>query len=73
MRDAADTADYPIGNGINLAGNATILLTSIALLIYLKADNKRRDKIDVHQHLAGMSEQEVQELDWKNPAFRWHL
>lgn len=68
-----DGPNYPIGNGLNLAGNATILLTSVALLIYLKADNKRRSKVDVHQFLDGKSPKEIQDLDWKNPAFRWHI
>lgn len=71
-----DGPDFHIGNGLNLAGNCIILLTSILLLLYLGVDNKKRAKLtdaEVDAKLAGMSQKEIQELDWKHPAWRWYL
>ena len=46
-------------------------LSAVALFFYLRWDNARREKIDVDAALAGRSEQEIQDLDWKHPSFRW--
>ncbi|KFY95411.1 hypothetical protein V500_02803 [Pseudogymnoascus sp. VKM F-4518 (FW-2643)] len=66
-----DSPNYHIGNGLNLATSSIILLLSILLLFWMKADNRQRSKKDVDSTLAGLSQKEVQELDWKHPAFRW--
>lgn len=66
-----DAPDYPIGNGLNLATSTAILLSAIALIFFMKADNKRRDKIDVTAKLAGLDQKQVEDLDWKHPGFRW--
>lgn len=66
-----DGPNYHIGNGLNLATSTTILLTSIFLTFYMKWDNKKRDKIDVDTKLAGLSQKQVEDLDWKHPGFRW--
>ena len=34
-------------------------------------NNKRRAKVDVDAALAGLSLKQIQDLDWKHPAFRW--
>lgn len=67
------TDSFSIGNGLNLAGNIVMLMTSIGLLAWLKVDNKRRDKVDVDMALDGMTVQEIQALDWKHPGWRWRL
>ena len=69
-----DGPNYHIGNGLNFATNTTMLLISIALLGWMLWDNKKRDEKDVDSELAGLtglSTKEVQDLDWKHPAFRW--
>lgn len=66
-----DAPNYHIGNGLNLATSSTTLLVSILLLLWMLADNKMREKKDVDQELSGLSNKEVQDLDWKNPAFKW--
>jgi hypothetical protein len=66
-----DGPDYPIGNGLNLATCTTILITSIALLFWMKFDNKRRDQWSVDEELAGLSNKQIQDLDWRHPGFRW--
>ncbi|CAD6579687.1 MAG: hypothetical protein CYPHOPRED_000984 [Cyphobasidiales sp. Tagirdzhanova-0007] len=66
-----DAPAYHIGNGLNLATSTCMLILSIGLLFWQKADNRRRDKLDVDRELLGLSQTEIQQLDWKHPAFRW--
>jgi len=66
-----DGPNYHIGNGLNLGASTTILILSIALLFWMSADNKKRDTKDIDRELSGLSVQQVQDLDWKHPAWRW--
>jgi MFS family permease len=69
-----DGPNYHIGNGLNFATNTTMLLISIALLAWMLWDNKKREEKDVDSELnalTGLSIKEVQDLDWRHPAFRW--
>ena len=68
-----DRPNYRIGNGLNLATSSTILFLSIGLHLWMKRDNRSRAKRDVDQELEGLSQQEIQDLDWRHPAFRWRL
>jgi len=66
-----DGPNYPIGNGINLAAGASVVLIATVGLFFMKWDNKRRESRSVEEELAGMSQHDIQDLDWKHPAFRW--
>ena len=66
-----DTPDYHIGNGLNLATSSTILLLSIGMLFWMKWDNRKRENKDVDAELAGKSQLQIQDMDWKHPGFRW--
>ncbi|KAI4946640.1 hypothetical protein J4E91_007330 [Alternaria rosae] len=66
-----DAPNYPIGNGLNLATSSTILISSIVLLLWMNRSNKQRETIDVDQELAGKSQGEIEDLDWRHPSFRW--
>ncbi|KAL1635967.1 hypothetical protein SLS58_010019 [Diplodia intermedia] len=66
-----DAPDYPIGNGLNLATSSTIFILSILLLLWMVADNKKRDHRDIDSELAGLDQRTIQDLDWRHPAFRW--
>ncbi|KAK4238349.1 major facilitator superfamily domain-containing protein [Achaetomium macrosporum] len=66
-----DAPNYHIGNGLNLAACCTVLIISTVTLFWMKWDNKRRDGRSIEEELAGMSQQEIQGLDWRHPAFRW--
>lgn len=66
-----DGPDYHIGNGLNLATAGTIFVVGTLTLLWMKRDNKVREGIDVDAKLAGMSEKQVEDLDWKHPGFRW--
>jgi hypothetical protein len=66
-----DAPNFPIGNGLNLATSSTILILSVALMFYIKRDNKNRDQRNVDAELAGLDDQAREDLDWKHPGFRW--
>ncbi|TQN69430.1 putative transporter [Colletotrichum shisoi] len=66
-----DAPDFHIGNGLNLGASSMILILATAAWFWMKWDNKRRDDLSIEEELAGLSEQEVRDLDWKHPAFRW--
>jgi hypothetical protein len=65
---------YPIGNGLNLAMSGLIGVASIAGLFWMKADNKRRDKVtpaEREELLAGLTPAQISDLEWKHPDWRW--
>ncbi|KAL2357407.1 major facilitator superfamily domain-containing protein [Cryomyces antarcticus] len=66
-----DGPNYHIGNGLNLGTSTAILILSILLLLWMGANNKQREKRDVDAELSGLSQKQVQDLDWRHPAFRW--
>lgn len=66
-----DAPNYHIGNGLNLASASTILIISTATLFWMKADNKKREARDAEAELSGLTAQEIEDLDWKHPGFRW--
>lgn len=68
-----DAPDYHIGNGLNLATSSMTLLLGAGLWLWMNWDNRRRDKVDIDQELSGLSQKEIQDLDWRNPAFRWRV
>lgn len=68
-----DAPDYHIGNGLNLATSTTIFISAILLGLYMTASNKRRDQVDMDAELAGRTQAEIEDLDWKHPGFRWKL
>lgn len=66
-----DAPNYHIGNGLNLATSSSILIVSTATLFWMKRDNKKRESKDVDAELSGKTPEEIENLDWKHPAFRW--
>ncbi|KAJ5151570.1 hypothetical protein N7492_009865 [Penicillium capsulatum] len=66
-----DGPNYHIGNGLNLATSSMTLLLGTVLWVYMSWDNRRRSRLDVNAALAGLSRKQIQDLDWRNPAFRW--
>lgn len=66
-----DGPNYPIGNGLNLAASTMLLIVATGTLLWMKADNKRRDKLDVAKELEGLTQEEIESLEWKHPGWRW--
>ena len=68
LEHATDVVCALQGNGMNCAVGALILITSVSLYIWAIQDNKRRDRLDAKQELAGLTEKEISSLDWKHPV-----
>lgn len=66
-----DAPDYRIGNGLNLATSGTVLVLASLTLLWMRRDNRRRGSKDVDAELRGLTQDEVENLDWKHPAFQW--
>lgn len=68
-----DAPRYPIGNGINLACSITWTLLAIATFSWMKYDNKRRDEKEemAEEEITNLSQQAVQDLEWRHPSWRW--
>ncbi|PYH87961.1 putative MFS transporter [Aspergillus ellipticus CBS 707.79] len=66
-----DAPNYHIGNGLNLATSSMTLLVAALMWCWMRWDNRRREKIDVDDALGGLSQRQIQDMDWRNPAFRW--
>jgi hypothetical protein len=66
-----DGPDFKIGNGLNLAAASLILVISTLQLLWMKWDNKRRDKRDIEAELQGLTPVQIEGLEWKHPGWRW--
>ncbi|KAG5978556.1 hypothetical protein E4U55_006063 [Claviceps digitariae] len=66
-----DSPSYHIGNGLNLATAGMTLVVCIIMWLWMKSDNRKRATRDVNAELSGLSTEEIGELDWKHPEFRW--
>jgi len=66
-----DAPNYRIGNSINLATSAMILVLSTLTLLWMKADNRARDSKAEEASESSSTEGKVEDLDWRHPSFRW--
>lgn len=66
-----DGPNFPIGNGLNLATSSTILILSIALYFWQPWDNRKRERRNADEEIQGLSQKDIEDLDWKHPEFRW--
>ncbi|PHH74923.1 hypothetical protein CDD82_4712 [Ophiocordyceps australis] len=67
-----DAPNYRIGNGLNLATSATIVLLGTLMLLWMDKDNQRRQRLHVDIELQDLTSKQLEDLDWKHPSFRWH-
>lgn len=68
-----DAPDFHIGNGLNLACASMILIIGLSAWFWMHWDNVVREEKNIEEELVGMSPEDIKELDWKHPAFRWNL
>ncbi|KAH0594826.1 hypothetical protein MHUMG1_07661 [Metarhizium humberi] len=66
-----DAPDFRIGNGLNLATATTFLVVASLTLVWMKRDNKAREQRNAEEELRDLSQEEIEDLDWKHPEFRW--
>lgn len=71
----SDAPRYFIGNSINVACATIWTGIAIGAALWMKYDNKKRDdrEAGAHEELAGLSQKEIQDLEWKHPGWRWKL
>jgi sugar phosphate permease len=65
---------FPVGNGLNLSVSVVISATAATFHWWMIKDNKKRDArtpAEREEVLAGLSRQDVAELEYKHPDFRW--
>ena len=58
-----DGPEYHIGNGLNFATSSTMMIIATGTLVWMRWDNKKRENRTVDVELAGLSQQEVEELE----------
>ncbi|PWY84830.1 MFS general substrate transporter [Aspergillus heteromorphus CBS 117.55] len=68
-----DAPNYRIGNGLNLATSTVTLLVAALMWWWMRGDNRRRETVDLDRALGGMTQNQIQDLDWRNPAFQWRI
>lgn len=68
-----DAPNYHIGNGLNLAAAGTVLVLSTLMLLWMRADNKKRLSVDASEKLRGKTQQEIDDMDWTHPHFLWKI
>ncbi|KAF5122625.1 putative transporter [Metarhizium anisopliae] len=66
-----DAPDYHVGNGLNLATASMTLVASALMWAWMKRDNRKREGRNVEAELSALTSKQVEDLDWKHPAFRW--
>ncbi|EFY89172.1 Major Facilitator Superfamily protein [Metarhizium acridum CQMa 102] len=66
-----DAPNHHISNGLNLAAAGTIFIVGLLTHLWMKFDNKRRATRDADEELRGLSQKEIEVVEWKHAAFRW--
>lgn len=66
-----DAPKYRIGCGLNFATSTLILLLAIFGWFWMRWDNRKRDQQRSDSELAGLTTNDIEQLEWKHPDFRW--
>lgn len=68
---AWDAPNFRIGNGLNLATSTTIFFIALLMQFWMASNNQRRKQLINTTDLTGLSEKDVDDLEWKHPQFKW--
>jgi len=68
-----DAPNYPNGNSLNVATSAFVWFLALGGLIYCKRENAKRDRGERNHRLEGKTEQEISELGYLHPDFRYQI
>ncbi|KXN84257.1 hypothetical protein AN958_12830 [Leucoagaricus sp. SymC.cos] len=68
-----DAPNYHIGNSINLAAAIFVIAMTVVGMIYLHSENKKRDRGERGYRLNGKTEEEIRDLGYRHPNFRYQL
>ncbi|KAF2278348.1 MFS general substrate transporter [Westerdykella ornata] len=67
----AEAPRYPTGHTINLAGQIAVCVLALAGIAYCKWENRQRDLGKRDGRLNGLSEEEIRDLGYRHPSFRY--
>ncbi|KAF5326743.1 hypothetical protein D9619_004681 [Psilocybe cf. subviscida] len=68
-----DAPNFRKGNTVNLAASIVILVLAAGGAVYLKLENDKRDRGERDHRLDGLSEEEIKDLGYRHPRFRYQL
>ncbi|KAF9453602.1 MFS general substrate transporter [Macrolepiota fuliginosa MF-IS2] len=69
----ADAPDYHKGNSINLGAALCVITFTILGMVYLKRENMKRERGERDYRLEGRTEEQIRDLGYKHPRFRYQL
>jgi hypothetical protein len=59
------------GNSLNLAASSVTCVLALIGVLYINWENAKREQGDRDHRLVGMSEEEIEELGSRHPAYRY--
>ncbi|TFK18397.1 MFS general substrate transporter [Coprinopsis marcescibilis] len=70
---SVDAPDYRKGNFANLASASTIFILVVIITLYIRWENKKRDRGDRDHRVIGKSAEELEQLGYLHPEFRYQI
>lgn len=70
---ASDAPDYRRGNTGNLATTTTITVLVALTALYLRRENAKRERGERDHRLEGKTEDEIKNLGYLHPQFRYQI
>lgn len=67
----ADAPQYKTGHYINMGAQAVVCLLGLAGIAYVRWENRKRENGERDARLTGLSEEQVRELGYRHPSFRY--
>jgi len=68
---STEAPKYPTGHTINLAGQIGVCVLALGGIAYCKWENRQRDMGKRDHRLNGLSEDDIKELGYRHPSFRY--
>jgi hypothetical protein len=70
-----DAPNYFIGNGLNFATTTCIGLLSVVMLLWMRHDNRKRDRVQAEEmaKLCDLEKSSLESLEWRHPKWRWRI
>jgi hypothetical protein len=66
-----DAPNYHNGNSLNLATSAAACTLALIGLVYLRWENAKRDRGERDHRLEGKTAEEIEQLGYLHPSFRY--
>ena len=70
---SADAPNYHKGNTLNLVASVVVVLLAGFGSLYLRWENDKRERGERDYRLEGKTEQEIKDLGYLHPRFRYQL